>query len=96
LFYTYIELTLDYEIAEKCKEYIVKICEAYNFYNAKSAIIENYVDTVRDMETRKEQAQFIQTRFKGLDASQAFAVLDNRAIDDKMIRKQLDAIIETL
>jgi hypothetical protein len=95
-FYHYIETTLDYEIAEKCKEYIVKICEAYNRYLVQSAVIESYVELLRDHETRKEQAQDIQTRFKGLDVGQAFTVLDNRAIDDKLIRKQLDFIIETL
>ena len=95
-FYKYIETTLDYEIAEKCKEYIVKICAAYRRYLAQSEVIESYVELLRDYETRKEQAQDIQSRFIGLDVGQAFTVLDNRAIDDKLIRKQLDAIVDTL
>jgi len=95
-FYHYIETTLDYEIAEKCKEYIVKICVAYEAYLIKIVLIMDYVQSLRDYDSRKEQAQFIQTRFKGLDVAQAFTVLDNREVDDKMIRKQLDFIIDTL
>ena len=43
-FYKYIETTLDYEIAEKCKEYIEKICDAYRHVVQWIEKIESVID----------------------------------------------------
>lgn len=93
-FYKYIECTLDYEIAEKCKEYIDRICKAYTSYLAKIDLIKRVVEQVRLLETRKEQALEIQLRFKGIDVQHAFIYLDNREVEDKLVVKALEELIK--
>ncbi len=93
-FYRYIETTLDYEIAEKCKDYIDKICNSYSHVVQWINTIERVLDdSVRNLETRKEQAQEIQARLVGWQVPYAFSYLDKRVIEDKLIRKAIETYI---
>jgi len=90
-FYKYIETTLDYEIAEKCKDYIEDICNAYRTVDAMMHIVRGYVDhAIKPLESRKEQAMNIQTLCRGWEVSYAFLYLDGREVDDKLIRKAIE------
>jgi len=93
-FYTYIETTLDFEIAEKCKDFIKEVVEAYyevwTWMNTVKDIVRIHV---RDEPTRKDQALRIQQAFTGIRSGwllpMAFTVLDNREIEDKLIKKAM-------
>jgi hypothetical protein len=90
-FYNYIETTLDFEIAEKCKDFINQICEAYTYFLNSESFIRSQVDIfVRSLETRKEQAIYLQQQFSGWQLPYAFTYLDGRAIDDKLLRKAME------
>jgi hypothetical protein len=90
-FYKYIETTLDFEIAEKCKDFINQICEAYTYFINTEMFIRSQVDMfIRPLETRKQQAMDIQLQFSGWKLSYAFLYLDGRTIDDKLLRKAME------
>jgi hypothetical protein len=90
-FYNYISTTLDFEIAEKCKDFIGQVCQAYSYFINTEMFIRSQVDVfIRPLETRKEQALALQQQFSGWKLSLSFAYLDNRVTDDKMIRKALE------
>jgi hypothetical protein len=97
-FYKYVETTLDYEIAEKIKDDMVPIVEAYNNYLKKVERVKNVVNLVKGIETRKEQAQIIQQDLHNWQHGHAFTLLDNRELSDKMIDNavqfELDKIIK--
>jgi len=94
-FYKYIETTLDFEIAEKCKDFIYDICLAYGKYVVKSNIIKSEItDYIKPLDTRKEQAIAITTKFKGWQTSLAFCLLDDKIVEDKLMRTALDQLLE--
>jgi hypothetical protein len=94
-FYKYIETTLDYEIAEKIKDDMKIITEAYGKYVHTVDIIKRDVDRyIRSLENRKEQALAIQQQWSGWMIPLAFTILDNKDIDDKMIHKSMERIME--
>lgn len=94
-FYKYIETTLDFEIAEKCKDFIYDICLAYGKYVVKSNIIKSEItDYIKPLDTRKEQAIAITTKFKGWQTSLAFCLLDDKIVEDKLVRTALDQLLE--
>lgn len=94
-FYRYIENTLDFEIAEKCKDFISQICDAYSKYLCGIHKIKNEIEKyIRPLETRKDQAMAIQREFHGWMTPLAFSLLDSKEIDDKMIQKSLEKILE--
>lgn len=94
-FYKYVEDTLDFEIAEKCKDYIAEVCEAYYEVRVWIEGIHIYIDNeVRELGTRRDQALKIQQGYHGPRSPwllpMAFTLLDNREIDDKLIRKAIE------
>ncbi len=91
-FYTYIETTLDYEIAEKCKGYIKEVVDAYNEYLQRVEKIKLHVDKyVRCMDSRREKAVDITNSFNGWESTYAFLYLDNREIDNKIEKYGVEA-----
>jgi T4 RnlA family RNA ligase len=84
-FYKYVETTLDYEIAEKIKPEINIVVQAYNNYLVKVDKIIELVDSFRFVETRKECAMLITSRYKDWRAGCSFTLLDNREISDKIL-----------
>lgn len=89
-FYNYIETTLDYEIAEKCKDFIEEICEVYTKVKTKMIIVDGAMEYIKTLDTRKEQAQYIMERCNDWMVPYAFARLDDRELDDKLLRKALE------
>lgn len=93
-FYDYIEQTLDFEIAEKCKDFIGQITEAYGKFLHTYNIIQIEVDRfIKPLETRKEQAIAITTKFKGWETPLAFCLLDNKEVEDKLQRKAMEQLL---
>ena len=94
-FYRYIETTLDYEIAEKCKDFIHEVTECYGKYVHTYNIIKREVeDYIKPLDTRKEQAIAITTKFKGWQTPLAFCLLDNKEIEDKLVRIAIEQLLE--
>jgi len=90
-FYNYIETTLDFEIAEKCKDFINDVTEAYGKVVHTITQMKIYVDSnVRFLDTRKEQAMQLQLKYKEVYLAIAFKVLDNQDIEDKFIKKAME------
>ena len=93
-FYKHIETLLDFEIAEKCKPFIQKITDAYSKFVEGVEQINESLQSIRNYATRKEQAAAIQQEFPNWKMPIAFLLLDNREIDDKIVRKTLEKILE--
>jgi len=93
-FYKYVETTLDYEIAEKIKDDMVPIVEAYNNYLKKVERVKTVLTLIKNVETRKEQAQMIQHELHGWQTGHAFTLLDNRQLSDKMVENAVNAELE--
>jgi hypothetical protein len=90
-FYKYIHDTLDFEIAEKCKDFIGEVTEAYGKVVHTITQMKIYVDSnVRFLDTRKEQAMQLQLKYKEVYLAIAFKVLDNQDIEDKFIKKAME------
>lgn len=97
-FYQYIETTLDYEIAERIKDDIPQIVEAYNNYTTKLNELLEHIEQLKFCETRKEQALIIIQRYWDWRKSFAFLLLDNREIDDTLesdaLHQELNLILK--
>jgi hypothetical protein len=89
-FHNFIATTLDFEVAQACKRQINKICDAYCKVLDKMKKVDTIVDTFKDGYTRKEQALQIQERWNGWRKSYAFSLLDNKGMNDKMLRKAIE------
>lgn len=93
-FYNYVETTLDHEIAERIKDDIKLITEAYDKFLYIEDNIKKYMNkNVRFLETRKEQAIQIQNQWKEWSGL-AFTILDNKDVDDKLVKKSLEKILK--
>jgi len=81
-FYDYVETMFDFEIAEKIKDDISKIIEAYNVYLKKLDELKKHVNKLSYHETRRDQALDITTKYSDWRRSAAFSLLDNRKFTD--------------
>lgn len=91
-FYKYIETTIDFEVAERLKDDMLKIVEAYNKTLEQYEKVKKVVDKVRgDSYSRKEQAQEITSHYHDWRTSAGFSYLDNKPLDDKILRKGLES-----
>lgn len=79
-----IEEEYDYEIAVQLKDEIEKICAAGEKAKQKINEIQDYITSIRNLESRKEKAEFILKKYKvnGLSAL-AFSILDSKKIESK-------------
>jgi hypothetical protein len=93
-FYKHIETLLDFEIAEKCKPFIQEITDAYAKFVKCVDNINQRMLFIRDYSNRKEQAMAIQEEFSDWKTAIAFLLLDKREIDDKVVRKAMEKILE--
>lgn len=89
-FFKYIETTMDFEIADKCREYIDTICEVYTKILERKKYLEQEVDKIRDMETRREQAFRILENKVSWEQSYMFLALDNRELPDTLLTKAFE------
>jgi hypothetical protein len=88
-FYNYIGNTMDFEIAENCKDYIRTIAVAYTKVIMKVDRLKNFISTQLPTFTRKEQALEIQMNYSGWEVSAAFALLDKGEVPVKIIKKAI-------
>jgi hypothetical protein len=93
-FYSHIEKLLDFEIAEKCKPFIQEITDAYAKFVKGVDNMNERIPFIQNYETRKEQAMAIQQEFRDWKTAIAFLLLDNRKVDDKVVRKAMEKILE--
>jgi hypothetical protein len=94
-FYQFVLTSLDFEIAERIKDDMLKIINAYNKTLGQINKVRLVVDNVRgESFTRKDQAMEIILNFKDWRKSVAFCILDNKVVDDKMLRIGIEQNIE--
>ena len=93
-FYNYIETTLDFEIAEKCKDFIGEVTEAYGKFIHSVNIIERAMGYISKLDSRKKQAMAIQEHWDGWMVPVSFSLLDNKPLDDKLVKKSMEKLLE--
>lgn len=94
-FYDYTIQLIDFEVAERIKDEMKQITEAYGKFLHKINIIQREISYhIRAYETRKEQAIAIQQQWKDWMIPIAFAILDNKPIDDKLVKKSMEKILK--
>lgn len=93
-FYNYVKDTLDFEVAEKIKNEIKQITDAYSNFNQIIKAIKKEMLYIKGFDSRKEQANAIQTNWTDWKKTLAFILLDNKEIDDKIIEKSLRNILK--
>ena len=93
--YKLIEETIDYEVAERCKDDLSSICWANDEIQKEirhvKSVIENYKGKPSD---RSEQAKFVYNEFDQKWRGIAFGFLDGKEVDlkkvGKLIKEKLD------
>lgn len=94
-FYTYVETTIDFELAEKIKDDIVIVIDAYNKTLFKIDAVGKFINTISgDSYTRKDQALEIVERYTDWRRSLAFLLLDNKDAPDKLIKQGMMEVID--
>ena len=94
-FYNHVESTIDYEVAEKIKDDMKTITDAYvGYVHSVDTIKKEITNHISHYETRKEQAIAIQRNWTGWMVPVAFTILDNRDLDDKLVKKSMEALLE--
>jgi len=93
-FYNYTVNHIDFEVAEKIKDEAKLITDAYTKFVKCVDNMNERIPFIRNYETRKEQAMAIQEEFRDWKTAIAFILLDKREIDDKIVRKAMEKILE--
>jgi hypothetical protein len=93
-FYNYISTTLDFEIAEKCKDFIGEVTEAYGKFIHSVNTIERAMGYISKLDSRKKQAMAIQEHWDGWMVPVSFSLLDNKPLDDKLVKKSMEKLLE--
>lgn len=90
-FYSHIEKTFDFEIAETVKDTLQKICDKYCEIELKIEQIKTFIGfrILPENDSRKDQAAQIIQNYQDIYRSIAFMILDGREIDDKVIKRLL-------
>lgn len=92
-FFDYVTLALDFEIATKINEEINQITKAYSTFVKKSEQIKERMRFIKEYSSRKEQAEAIRQEYKCWAMTLAFHMLDEKPIDDLIIKKSLQKIL---
>ena len=80
--------TFDFECFEMSRGFVSRICDAYRESVKILDHMKTFVDNIRDIPTRKEQAlKIIGAYGKTNRSSFAFILLDNKPVTDDMIKK---------
>lgn len=93
-FYNFLCNSLDFEIAERVKDDIAKITEAYGKFIHSVNIIERAMGYISKLDSRKKQAMAIQEHWDGWMVPVSFSLLDNKPIDDKLVKKSMEKLLE--
>lgn len=79
---------LDYEIAEMSKGHMSKVCDAYKVVQNILEGMENFVEKIKHLPSRKEQASKILEAYGNTNrASYVFNILDKKPITTEAIKK---------
>jgi hypothetical protein len=86
---------VDFELAEKIKDEMIQITEAYGKFIHSVNIIERAMGYISKLETRKEQALAIQKEWSEWSwmIPCAFSLLDNKPLDDKLVKKSMEKLL---
>jgi hypothetical protein len=91
-FYKYIEVAIDFEVAERLKDDMLKIVNAYNKTLEQLDNVRLVVHNVRgDSFTRRDQAIEIVQHFPDWRKGAAFTILDNKVLEDKVIKTGIES-----
>ena len=91
-FYNFVVKTLSYEVAERLKDDMLKIVNAYNKTLEQLDNVRLVVHNVRgDSFTRRDQAIEIVQHFPDWRKSAAFTILDNKVLEDKVIKTGIES-----
>lgn len=83
-FYAYVESTLDYEVAEKIKDDIAIVVDAYNSYLQLISDIKHFISSELDLcATRKDAAHLINSKLPTWQAKLAFTLYSRREISQR-------------
>jgi hypothetical protein len=94
-FFKFYETEFDYEIAEKIKDDMLLVVNAYNRVLDSLKKINKFVDGLRgESFGRKEQAVEITKHWSDWRAGVAFKILDNKEIEEKFIKKGIEFYLE--
>jgi len=92
-FYKFLCDSLDFEIAERVKDDIAKITEAYGKFIHSINTIERAMEYISKLDSRKKQAMAIQEHWDGWMIPVGFSLLDNKELDDKLVKKSMEKIL---
>jgi hypothetical protein len=92
-FYNFVLTTIDYEVAEKIKDDIAKITEAYGKFIHSVNTIERAMEYISKLDSRKKQAMAIQEHWDGFMIPVGFSLLDNKPLDDKLVKKSMEKLL---
>jgi hypothetical protein len=92
-FYNFLCNSLDFEIAERVKDDIAKITEAYGKFIHSVNTIERAMGYISKLDSRKKQAMAIQEHWDGWMVPVSFSLLDNKPIDDKLVKKSMEKLL---
>jgi hypothetical protein len=88
-FFSYIENTIDHEVALNCVDHIRDLTIAYSKFCEKLDKLKNFISTFPREYSRKEFSQDINFNYKDWRVSVAFSILDNKDIPDRIVRKAI-------
>lgn len=91
-FYDFVKTSMDFEIAERIKDDILQIINAYNKTLDQYDKLKHVVDNVRgESFSRKDQAVEITGHFSDWRTIASFHYLDNKPFDDKILKKGIES-----
>jgi len=82
-FYNYIVTTFDYELAEYCRGHMSNICDAWTQVKQIESGMTRFIDGIKNLPTRREQALKIISSYGGENNNRAgmlFTLLDNKPL----------------
>jgi len=88
-FYNYLVTTIDFEVAEKCKDFITQIIEAYNKILIKLHEVHHIVEQNREGFSRREQSEQFRKHFQGWQLSASYILLDKKEIPNSLWEKSI-------
>ena len=90
-FHNFIKTTTHQVVADKCDDQIRLIIPAYNEALAKIKKVKDFIGTIENGFSRKEQALQIQKHWKDWRAAWAFLALNKQELNDKILRKAIES-----
>jgi hypothetical protein len=94
-FYTHVAKQFDFELANQIQGDMSRICDGYKEVNKIVAHMTEFVNEVRSMSTRRDQAQKILSAYGETNrGSFCFKLLDNKPLADDDLKKLLYQVLK--